>query len=158
MEMSPGRSSRKRLLLTDVSRLAFVALTLIALSNCGSSPSEPEPDTADPLLPHLLGEWAWQCSTGGIVGETVCAATSGFTQTWDFRTDSIFVWTRADTVVLSGAFRIIRQGPWITGDSVNVLVVNEVLTVLALEMPTQDSLIATEQCYDCYTSRWARTK
>ena len=158
MKKSPDRSSRTRQLLASCSRLTLVALTSIALSSCGNSPSEPETENADKLLPHLLGEWAWQCSTGGFAGETVCAATSGLIQTWEFRTDSVFLWTRADTVVVTGAFRIVRLGPWIGGDSINVLVLNETLTVLALEMPTQDSLIATEQCYDCFTSRWSRTR
>lgn len=158
MERSSVGFPHRRQYRTTVSRLALVAVALITPSTCQGTPSEPEADPAGELLPHLIGEWAWECSTGGIGGETICAATSGRTQTWDFRTDSVFRWMRSDTMVVTAPFRIVRQGPGITGDSINLLLLNGSPTLFALEMPTHDRLVATEQCYDCYTSSWARAR
>lgn len=158
MERSSVGSPHRRHFRRMISRFAFVAMASITFPTCHNTPSEPEPETAGELLPYLLGEWAWECSTGGFVGETVCAATSGLTQTWEFSSDSVFRWLRSDTVVATASFRVVRQGPGITGDSINLLVLDGSPTVLALEMPTRDQLVAIEQCYDCYTSFWGRMK
>jgi hypothetical protein len=146
----------RRMYRTTVSRLALVAVASMTLPTCQSAPSEPDP--AAGLLPYLMGEWAWECSTGGFSGETFCAATSGYTQTWEFGTDSVFRWMRSDTMVITAPFRIVRHGPGITGDSINLLLLNGFAPLIALAMPTQDRLVATEQCYDCYTSTWDRTR
>ena len=141
---------------STISRLVLILMALITLAACRSAPSGPEKETDIPLLPHLMGEWAWECSSGGFAGEMTCAATSGVTQTWEFRTDSMFRWMRSDTLVLTAPFHIIRHGPGITGDSINLLVLDGWPPLFALEMPTPDRLIATEQCFDCYISTWAR--
>jgi len=143
---------------STVSRLALVALVSITLPTCQGSPSEPEVETAGALLPYLIGEWAWECSTGGIAGETICAATSGRTQSWEFRTDSVFRWVVSDTMVVTAPFRIDRQGAGISGDSINLLVLNGSPTIWALEMPTRERLVVLDQCFDCYYSTWTRTR
>ncbi len=136
----------------------FVAAILPFVSTaCGNGPSEPD-DGSDPVLPDLLGEWAWVCSTGGIGGETVCASTSGITASWEFRGDSVFRWLRNDTLVLSGPFRVVREPAAVAGDSLNRLLVNGTASIWTLEMPDRDHLDVFETCADCYSSAWTRVR
>lgn len=158
MERSSVGFPHRRRYRARVSRLALLAVASITLPTCRGAPAEPEADPTGELLPYLMGEWAWKCSTGGIGGWTICAATSGQSQTWEFRTDSLFRWMHSDTIVVTAPFRIVRQGPGITGDSINLLLLNGSPTLFALEMPTHDTLVAIEQCYDCYVSSWVRTR
>lgn len=137
--------------------LAVAATPLLIFPACGNGPSAPG-NGPDPVLPYLLGEWAWVCSTGGIAGETVCAATSGMTSSWEFRTDSLFRWMRNDTSVLSGRFRVVREPGPAAGDSLNRLVVDGVASISTIEMPDRNHLHVTETCADCYSSTWTRVR
>lgn len=136
--------------------LSMLILSCV-LGACGADPSGPDQES-DAVLPLLLGEWAWACSTGGLTGMTVCADSSGVTSTWKFRTDSLFQWVRNDTLVLSGPFRVVRESEPAGGDPLNRLVVNGAATIWSLEMPAVDRLEVLETCADCFSSSWTRVR
>jgi hypothetical protein len=77
---------------------------------------------------------------------------------WEFRSDSVVRLVRNDTLVSSSRFRVAREARGTPGDSVNRLFLDGAATILTLEMPTPDRLVATEQCADCFTFTWNRQR
>src|SRR5688572_6106764 len=101
-----------------VRRGRFVSVLAAALlAECGGQPTEPLATTTA-YLPGLIGGWAWVCSSGGLTGQSTCAAATGVTQTWEFRADSVFRWVRSDTLLIEAPFRVVGAGIGIYGDSV----------------------------------------
>jgi len=108
------------------------------------------------MLPGLMGDWVWRCASGGIAGATHCATESSPPVIWGFGTDSIFRFTRADTLVRSARFSVRREAGGLTPDSVNLLYLDGEPTIYAMATPADTILAVQEQCYDCFRHTFVR--
>lgn len=81
--------------------LMLVALALCSASSCNKGKL--------PASTSIMGQWRWVKSTGGIGGFTSTPQSAGFTQRYQFSTDSTFHFFRKDTVAMQGKFSIVRN-------------------------------------------------
>lgn len=135
--------------------VGFATLLTVLALGCEDSVSRPEDTDA---FPELIGQWEWLRACGGWSGGCRTPQSTGLTMTWVFSADGFFQWFKSDSLFLSGPFRVVTGELGILNREAKLLWVNDVPMGLALELVTSDTLRAIEDCYDCYTSLWARRR
>lgn len=152
MAFQGGKTAR-----CGLARFIGLATLLTALAlGCEDSVS-PLEDT-EMYLPELIGHWDWLGSCGGFSYWCFNPQSTGQTMTWVFSADGFFDWFKSDSLLLSGPFRVVPGELGIVNQEADILWVNGVPTVLALELVAPDTLRAIEDCYDCFTHLWARRR
>lgn len=151
MAFQKGENAR-----SGLARFVGFATLLTALAlGCEDSTSPPD----DPeLLPELVGEWDWLGSCGGFSYGCSSPQSTGQTMTWVFSADGFFQWFRSDSLFLSGPYRIVMGELGIVNREAYLLWVNDAPMLKALELVATDTLRVIDDCYDCFTSRWARRR
>ena len=107
---------------------------------------------------RIVGKWEWLRSVGGFAGWTITPDSEGSSKYYiTFRSDRRYTMVRADTVVRSGTYSIKNNGgkAMITYGSVKNSPFN---TNQYIDFRTDDTLILTDDCADCYISTYKRVR
>ena len=110
-------------------------------------------------LEEIYGSWDWIKSVGGFAGETKTPSSTGYTMRLVFNTNGTFEWYRADTLMASARFTILRdECPCITSESVDIIhyadggqLVNQEISLIS-----SDTLSLVACCCDCYEDMYVR--
>ena len=105
------------------------------------------------VLDHLIGDWEWVRSVGGIAGNTITPESAGYTKTTHFQRDWTYVEERNDTTFLSTRFRLYQKT--VGKVTVNMLQIgdfepSQIVTV------TDSTLDLMDDCIDCYQHSYRR--
>ncbi|MGD8427873.1 MAG: hypothetical protein PVH63_09585 [Balneolaceae bacterium] len=130
-------------------RISFILLAMI-FNSCsifvgGSSPSK------------IVGRWEWIRSSGGFGGKTITPDSTGVPNRYfNFNSDYTFLSYQADTLVQKGRYSLKEKD----GD-----VIISYYTEDDNFSPNQkatfqgkDTLILSDECFDCYISTYIRAR
>jgi hypothetical protein len=128
-------------------RLLFL-LALVGLFSC-------KKDELKKTEERLVGEWAWESSSGGLLGQTLTPQTEGFEESYLFQKNGIFTHYR-DTATLHSNFYWVERGSSLfrTGEVFLLYLGNQdhttVTNTYSIEFEGEDRLVLTEECNDCF--------
>ena len=104
---------------------------------------------------RLAGEWAWESSSGGLMGQILTPQTEGFDESYLFQKNGIFTHYR-DTATLHSNFYWVEKGNSLfrTGEVFLLYLGNQdhtsVTNTYSIEFEGENRLILTEECNDCF--------
>lgn len=104
---------------------------------------------------RLVGEWAWESSSGGLLGQTLTPQTAGFDESYLFQKNGIFTHYR-DTATLHSNFYWVEKGSSLfrTGEVFLLYLGNQdhttVTNTYSIEFEGENRLVLTEECNDCF--------
>jgi hypothetical protein len=132
-------------------QLKFKFLNEPINSLCGDLPYPLQTDgieiveICDIIKNSILGEWEWVESAGGIAGVTLIPETVGYTQTYNFWSDSNLSIYRNDTLISETKYHLNNDTLRIDGQDIYPLVVFKT-----------NRIILYDQCVDCFTNTYER--
>jgi len=127
--------------------LLFI-LALLGLFSC-------KKDELKKTEEKLIGEWAWESSSGGLLGQTLTPLTEGYNESYLFQKNGIFTHYR-DTTTLHSNFYWIEKGTsfFRTGEVFLLYLGNQdhttVTNTYSIEFEGENRLFLTEECNDCF--------
>jgi hypothetical protein len=121
--------------------------TLYILIHLESYDYEPQ------VLDHLIGDWEWVRSVGGIAGNTITPESAGYTKTTHFQTDSTYQEYRNDTLFLSTRFRLYQRP--LGKVLVDMLQIDDFEPAQIVTV-TDSTLDLMDECIDCYLHSYRR--
>jgi hypothetical protein len=121
--------------------------TLYVLMHLDSSLVNPE--TQD----LILGNWNWESSCGGFAYHCDTPDSVGYTTTWHFLSDSLFVEDRNDSTILTTSYRLIRDNHGQRPIDVLQITGKMPMQILSVSDTTLDLM---DQCTDCYEHKFRR--
>jgi hypothetical protein len=103
---------------------------------------------------YLYQTWDWVQSVGGLAGETLTPATTGYHKRAIFRSDGSYELYRNDSLAVATTYKL----NWIKlAAGVDGTVVTYANNDMGQEMTIRgDTLILQDQCSDCYEHTWIR--
>lgn len=106
---------------------------------------------------RIIGEWGWIRSTGGFAGHTISPDSSGYSERQIIFTDeNVYYLYRADTLFRSGIYSLGEQGDVVT---VTYTTNSDAYRPdQHVEFNTNDTLILSDRCADCYRNVYVRTE
>jgi len=107
--------------------------------------------------PVIFGSWGWVQSVGGIGGWTLTPPPYARVV---FGTDGTFVYYRADTLVASTTYRIVREVvPFFGSETLNIIHYGDPNRFMPQAFTVvNDSLILNDLCIDCYTHLYRKVQ
>lgn len=118
-------------------------------------------DEMEQTKERLIGEWAWQYSTGGLLGQTLNPTTEGYEASILFQKNGLFTRYR-DTTTQSTQYYWVEKGSSIfSSEAVYLLFVGsqdhlQVLSTYSIIFDGADNLELREECYDCFDNFYKR--
>ncbi len=128
-------------------RVIFLLFIAMAVLSC-------KKDELKKTEEKLVGEWAWESSTGGLLGQTLTPLTEGYNESYLFQKNGIFTHYR-DTTTLHSNFYWIEKGTsfFSSGEVFLLLLGNQdhttVTNTYSIEFEGENRLILREECIDC---------
>jgi hypothetical protein len=104
---------------------------------------------------RLVGEWAWESSSGGLLGQILTPQTEGFEESYLFQKSGMFTHYR-DTATLHSNFYWVERGSSLfkTGEVFLLYLGNQdhttVTNTYSIEFEGENRLVLTEECIDCF--------
>lgn len=106
----------------------------------------------------LTGQWEWIRSSGGFGGEVITPDSPGEAARQLFiQSDNTFTYLRADTVVRTGKYslRLKKDEVFISYQTQNdAFSIDQKVKLFG----NGDTLVLTDECFDCYTNMYVRKK
>jgi hypothetical protein len=138
--------------------IAFIAITLI-FSSCHKDISLP-----DESLSKLFGSWEWVETSGGLAGQVVTPASTGYTQSVEFSSKGIYKIYRNGTLQdklkfnLSQGNSIFHSGTanFISYENPGLGNTDEDYIKESIRFGGEDTLFLNEECWDCYSYVYVR--
>lgn len=142
-------------------KLTFIFFTILLLSSCNSAEDNIKKANADiPVEQNLKGRWLWISSTGGFAGVTQTAS--------DQKKEIEFSGSTLKTYIDGKLSReqqfFIKTKKSIFGGDKEMIVIDKGLSITqeffvdrSIEIQGEN-LILSEECYDCFISKYERVK
>lgn len=117
-------------------------------------------------LEKLFGTWEWSQSSGGFAGQTITAATAGYSQAIEFKKNGVCIWykngkhTNKMQFILTKGSSIYTAGivPLIKYKDTGLFDKEDTHMTQSLTFGGNDTLFLYDECYDCYTNVYIRQK
>ena len=117
-------------------------------------------------LDKLIGTWVWKESSGGFTGQLTTPSTAGYIKTIKFKKNGIykiykngklngkmrFTLAHGTSIYKKGKVSIIKY------KDIRYFVNTNDLITESYEFGGEDTLIISEECYDCFTHIFIRQK
>jgi len=105
------------------------------------------------VLDHLIGEWEWVRSVGGIAGNTITPESAGYTKMTQFLRDSTYHEYRNGSLFLSARYRLYQKS--LGNVHADVLQIDDFEPTQIVTV-TDSTLELMDECIDCYLHSYRR--
>lgn len=104
----------------------------------------------DPTLEQLFDEWEWVSSSGGITGDVTTAATAGYTQRIEFKSNGAYKIYKNDKLQNKTFFSLTEGTSMLSNKKEFIIHYKDHQFPQTVSFRGPDTLSLRDECSDCY--------